>query len=286
MVRAASGAQRRVSQAMRYWKGSIALSSTRDYPLLRQVLKSGFITHSQMFEFLRLDYCASSRNAFNNRVLRLVKHGLLVRHELPFFNREVIYSISQAGAAELVANGESCAHAAANGRVGQVQTTLYHSLDLNDVHLALKRTGTLVYWVPEMEIRSRSDLTAGGYWKYYDAVVLVRLAGQDCKFALEYERTPKAARHYVAVRQRIEMESSIPQFLYLMPNHDLLRFVVDKLFNCKRSIYFGLLRDFLQQTLALPVRRNGSPASLPLTSVQAQGKEAQRTGTLFPGIAV
>lgn len=271
---------------MRYWKGSIALSSTRDYPLLRQVLQSGFVTHSQLFDFLRLDYCVSSRNAFNNRVLRLVKHGLLIRHELPFLNREITYSISRMGVAELVANGGSCALATANARPGHVQTSLYHSLDLNDVHLALKRTGTLVYWTPETEIRSRNDLTEGGYWKYYDAVVVVRLAGQDCKFALEYERTPKAARHYVTVRQRIEMETSIAQFLYLVPNYDLLRFVMDKLFNCKRAICFGLLRDFLQQTLALSVRRNGSPVSLTLTSVLTQGKEAQRIGTLFPGIAV
>src|SRR5258708_37748246 len=98
---------------MRYWKGSIALSSTRDYPLLRQVLESGFVTHSQLFEFLRLDYCVSTRNAFNNRVLRLVKHGLLIRHERPF-NREITYSISQTGAAELVAHGACCSHVTAD----------------------------------------------------------------------------------------------------------------------------------------------------------------------------
>ena len=51
-----------------------------------------------------------------------------------------------------------------------------------------------------------------GYWKYYDAVVVVRLAGQDCKFALEYERTPKAARHYAAIRERIEQETAIATF--------------------------------------------------------------------------
>ena len=91
---------------MRYWKGSIAFSTTQDYPLLRQVLHSGFITHSQLFEFMRLDYCASSRNAFNNRVLRLVKHGLLIRHELPFVNREAVYSVSEAGASEMAGKGE------------------------------------------------------------------------------------------------------------------------------------------------------------------------------------
>ena len=269
---------------MRYWKGSIALSATRDYPLLRQVLHSGFITHSQLFELLKLDYCVSSRNAFNNRVLRLVNHRLLIRHTRPFTNYEAVYSISETGASELASKGECFVHTGhLNNSMGRGQ--LNHSLDLNEIHLALKRSGTLVYWTPEMEIRSQSDLAANGYWKYYDAVVVVRLAGQDCKFALEYERTPKAARHYVDVRQRIEMETSVHQFLYLVPNHDLLCFVTDKL-NCKRAVYFGLFKDFLQETLALLVRRNGSPASVPLASVLTQGKQPQRTGMLFPGIAV
>ena len=132
---------------------------------------------------------------------------------------------------------------------GDGQGHLHHSLDLNEIHLALKRTGALVYWTPETEIRSRNDLTTAGYWKYYDAVVVVRLAGQDCKFALEYERTPKAARQYLSVRQRIEQETSITHFLYLMPNYDLLWFVADKLSECRRAVHFGLLKDFLQLTV-------------------------------------
>src|SRR5262249_7611946 len=93
---------------MRYRKGSIALSTTRDYPMLRQALDAGFISHSQLFEFLKLDYCVSSRNAFNNRVLRLVKHGLLVRHDLPSAHHESIYSLSSAGAQRLASAGEYC----------------------------------------------------------------------------------------------------------------------------------------------------------------------------------
>ncbi len=73
---------------MRYRKGSIAPSTAHDYPLLRQVLHSGFITHNQLFDFLRLDFCTFSRNAFNNRLLRLVKHRLLTRHDLPFANHD------------------------------------------------------------------------------------------------------------------------------------------------------------------------------------------------------
>ncbi len=271
---------------MRYWKGSIVLSPTRDYPLLRQVLHSGFITHNQLFDFLRLDYSASSRNAFNNRVHRLLEHGLLIRREMPFVNRRAVYSLSQAGALEFVGRGEHYVQPAGNARSNTAQSSLHHSLELNEIHLALKRSGTLVYWMPETEIRSRNDLTASGYWKYYDAIVTVRLAGQDCKLALEYERTPKAARHYLAIRERIEQETSIAHFLYLVPNHDLLWFVAERLGNCRRPVYFGLFRDFLQETLTMPVRKSDSPLSVSLDSILAQGKVAQKSGVLFSGIAV
>jgi hypothetical protein len=271
---------------MRYWKGSISLSPTRDYPLLRQVLHSGFVTHNQLFEFLRLDYSVSSRNSFNNRVHRLVKHGLLVRKEMPFVNREVVYSMSPAGASDLVGRGEYYVPPTRIGRWNTAQSGLHHSLELNEIHLALKRSGTLVYWMAETEIRSRNDLTDSGYWKYYDAVVTVRLGGQDYKFALEYERTPKAARHYLDVQLRIEQEVAIVHFLYLAPNHDLLWFVADKLSGCRRAVYFGLFQDFLEQTLTLPIRRNGSPASVSLTSILTHSKVAQRPGVLFPNIDV
>lgn len=271
---------------MRYWKGSIALSTTHDYPLLRQVLHSGSITHSQLFQFMRLDHYALSRNAFNNRVLRLVKHGLLIRHELPFINREAVYSVSEAAASEMAGNGECYARPLDDLKSSDGQGHLHHSLDLNEIHLALKRTGTLVHWMPETEIRSRNNLTTAGYWKYYDAVVVVRLAEQDCRFALEYERTPKAARQYLIVRQRIEQEASIAHFLYLMPNYDLLWFVADKLSECGRAVHFGLLKDFLHLTLAAPVRRNGSPVSMTLASVLTRGQVVPKTGTLWENIAV
>ena len=271
---------------MRYWKGSIALTSTRDYPLLRHVLQAGFVTHNQLFELLKLDYCVSSRNAFNNRVLRLVKHGLLIRRERSVATHDVVYSLSARGAEALSVNGGPFNHSTPNATSNTAHRLLHHSLDLNEVQLALKRTGSLVYWMPETEVRSRNDLTPYGYWKYYDAVVVVRLAGQDCKFALEYERTPKAARHYVAIRERLDQETSIPHFLYLVPNHDLMWFMAEKLSQCSRAVYIGLLQDFLQQTLALQVRRSGSPATVTLASVLSSGREAQKSGALFPAIAV
>ncbi len=271
---------------MRYWKGSIALSSTRDYPILRHVLQSGFITHNQLFELAKLDYCVSSRKAFNNRALRLVKHGLLDRRERLSASREVVYSLSAPADVVLGLNGNSSSYSTRNGPSKVADRQLHHSLGLNEIHLALKRTGSLVYWMPETEVRSRNDLTPCGYWKYYDAVVVVRLAGQDCKFALEYERTPKAARQYAAIRERIDQETAIRHFLYLVPNHDLMWFIAEKLSQCRRAVYIGLFREFLDQTLALPVRRSGNPSTLTLASVLASGRDPQHSGELFSGIAV
>jgi hypothetical protein len=253
---------------------------------LRYVLQSGFVTHNQLFELLKLDYCVSSRNAFNNRVFRLVRHGLLIRSERLLAGRDVVYSLSASASSALVIDGNSVNHTSSRDASITAERLLHHSLDLNEIHLSLKRTGSLVHWMPESEVRSRNELTPYGYWKYYDAVVVAHLAGQDCKFALEYERTPKAARHYVAIRERLDQETSIPHFLYLVPNHDLMWFMAEKLSQCSRAVYIGLLQDFLQQTLALQVRRSGSPATVTLASVLSSGREAQTSGALFPAIAV
>ena len=271
---------------MRYWKGSIALSSTRDYPLLSQIFRSGFITHNQLFELLKLDYCVSSRNAFNNRVLRLVKHGLLIRREHLVANRDAVYCLSSSAALALGVKGNSVNYSTLNSTSKLRDRQLHHSLDLNDIHLALKRTASLVYWMPETEVRSRNDFTPYGYCKHYDAVVVARVAGRDCKFALEYERTPKALRHYAAIRERLDQETTIRHVLYLVPSHDLVWFIAENLSQCKRAVYIGLLQDFLQQTLVLQVRRRGSPATVTFASVLAAGRETQESGTLFPGLAV
>src|SRR6267143_1563071 len=41
---------------MRYPKGSIQLNESRDLPLLRQILRSEFVSHSQLLEFMRLNH--------------------------------------------------------------------------------------------------------------------------------------------------------------------------------------------------------------------------------------
>jgi len=254
---------------VRYLKGSIVLSETKDYPLLRRVLHCTFVTPEQLFQFMKLDYCASSRNAFDNRLRRLFAHQLLLRHEIPTMNRGVVYSISPAGASELIGKGEYYSGPMESGRTsnGHVQ----HALELNEIHLALKRTGELVRWTPESDIRSRNEFTNIGFVKDYDAAVAVRIDGQEHRFALEYERTPKGKRHYRAIWKRVEAETEFLHFLYLVSNYDLLSFLVREFHDCSRAVYFGLRNDFLAETLSLPVRNNRSPVSTTFRALLAAG---------------
>ena len=57
---------------MRYQKGSFELSRAQDLPLLRQVLRSQFVTYEQMFEFMKLGCHEIRRQSFNWRIKRLV----------------------------------------------------------------------------------------------------------------------------------------------------------------------------------------------------------------------
>ena len=239
---------------MRYWKGSIALSPTQDYALLRQVLHSTFVTHCQLYDLLKLDFYANSRNAFNNRVLRLVRNKYLVRDEIPYRTQGYVYSISDKGASELIGLGEYYTSPTCRPKDGQIPKAVFHAIELNEIHLALKRSQQLVRWMPDTEIRSRNELTDCGYRKDYDAVVTLRIDGGERKFALEYERTPKARQQYAKICDDIAAERAVDRFLYLVPNYDLLSFLIGCFASLKRPIYFGLTRDFLDKLFDMPLR--------------------------------
>lgn len=73
----------------------------------------------------------------------------------------------------------------------------------------------------------------------------VKVDGGERKFALEYERPPKARKQYVQICAAIAAERTLDRFLYLVPNYDLLSFLV----GC-----FGLARDFIDRVLDMPLR--------------------------------
>jgi hypothetical protein len=178
----------------------------------------------------------------------------LVRDEVPFRTEGYVYSISSRGAAELAGLGEYYTGLPRRPVDGQLPKAVYHAIDLNEIHLALKRSGGLVQWTPDMEIRSRNEFTDRGYKKNYDALVTVRCDSSERTFALEYERTAKARKEYLQIRNGIEAETAVAGFLYLVPNYDLLSHVSSFFTSSRQAIYFGLFPDFLNHLLDMALR--------------------------------
>ena len=237
---------------MRYWKGSIQLSPSQDFPLLRQILRSDHITHSQLFEFMQLTCRERSRQSFAWRIRRLVNHGLVRGRRTTCFGGEPVYSLTAEAAQELQGMEEYCL-VSAKTRPDHAANDLLHAVELNNIHLALLRAGIPARWVPTSEIRSLNELTTFGYAKDYDAVVEVRANGGERKFALEYERTRKSKADYAWIAGRVVGEARVSLILYLAANYDLLKFVRRELWGVSSRLVFGLVRDWHSHLLEMSV---------------------------------
>jgi hypothetical protein len=250
---------------MRYRPGSIEVSPTEDEPILRLALHSRFITHEQLIRFLQIPRDPVLRNTFNWRVTRLVRHELLQSHTPPTLGRTRIYSASEAAADHLAGTGEFCE--LTPGRAKPEETCrLLHSLELNEIHLALKEAGVLIRWRTETAIRSRNELTRAALSKDYDAVVSVRIGAAVAEFALEYERTAKTKSRYLMIRRRLEEGDEVPQVLYLASNFHLLETLMDFLAGSRRTVWFGLFADFRSSLLDMSVYGRKRLHRVPLRS--------------------
>jgi hypothetical protein len=249
---------------MGFQKGSITLNPSQDIPLLLQVLHSRFITHDQLREFMLLDGHEVKQACFNWRVRRLVQSGLLNRDCARPVTPSPVYSITPVAALMLA---EHCP-VLNNGRQKDVSRPTYwrHSMDVNDLHLALARQGVLEDWQSEMIIRAKNELTSSGYVKDYDAIVTVRIENCPVTFALEYERTPKKTREYFEIRSLLEQENQINHFLYIVPEPDLGSFILHCFSGTTVALFVGLADEFTKSFTEMNVIEAASGTTKPITA--------------------
>ncbi len=238
---------------MRYPKDSIQLNQSRDFPLLRQILRSEFVTHSQLFEFMHLCHYERSRKSFDWRLRRLVDRELVRRQTTSNCTGEFVYSAASGAALLLQGMGEYCLVGRDRFNGKEAERSVLHSIGLNEIHLSVLRAGLLVRWMGSMEIRSQNELTGFGFAKDYDAVVTVRTETGEQRFALEYERSPKPMRYYRDVATSLGRETHVSHVLYLVSNYDLLQFVCGFFRSSQCHVLFGLVRDWHAQLLDMPV---------------------------------
>src|SRR5712692_7351866 len=238
---------------MRYPKGSIQLNQSRDLPLLRHILRSEFVTHSQLFEFMRLNHYEHSRKSLDWRLRRLVDHGLVRRQTMSGCTGEFVYSAASGAAVLLQGMGEYCLVGRDRFNGKEAERNVPHAIGLNEIHLSVLRAGLLARWIGSMEVRSQNELTGFGFAKDYDAVVTVRTETGEQRFALEYERSPKPMRYYRDVATSLSREAHVNRVLYLVCNYDLLQFVSGFFGNSQCRVFFGLVKDWHSQLLDMPV---------------------------------
>ena len=236
---------------MRYPKGSLDLNLSHDYPLLRQIARSRFVTHNQLFEFSKAQACGCGRSSFNWRLRRLQEHNLVLRQTVADVGGEYVYSITASSAGYLAGKGDVYTPPRHDEHRKCMHLQMQHAIDLNDIQLALIRSGLLVKWVSENEIRFENKFLPYAYTKYYDAVVTVSVASSNLTFGLEYERTPKLEKEYDAIAQRLLVERHISQFLYLTTNEQLLRLVSWSFRRMDVCAYFGLVTEWHRRVLEM-----------------------------------
>lgn len=238
---------------MRYAKGSLVISEERDIPLLRQVRNSRFVSHDQLFEFMKFGGVDHCRNSFNWRVKRLVKYGQLDLCRDVYGAGSAVYRIARVGIALLEHHGQFTSVLHSNSEHLPHVSQAFHSLELNRIQLALAQANLLAGWQSEVEIASFNTISRTPYRKDYDAIVDVWVGDKTARFALEYERTLKSFREYDRIRGALQTERQIGCILYLTSGVEVLLHLVHELQPVNRSLAFANARDFAKELLDTPV---------------------------------
>ena len=245
---------------MRYAKNSLVVSPERDIPLLRQVRNSRFVSHNQLFQFMQyggFDHCRSS---FNWRTRRLVGSGHLSVCEGVFGAGSVVYRISKEGLLLLEHHDQFTTVLHSNTEHLPHSSQVFHSLELNAIHLALSQQNVLAGWHSEIEVASFNTISRSPYQKDYDAIVDVWIGDKRACFALEYERNLKSSRHYERIRRALELERQVGCVLYLTAGVEIMVHLMHEFESVNMNLAFASAGDFGQLLLDTTVmtERNGS----------------------------
>lgn len=234
---------------MRYPRASVVIQEGRDIPLLRQVRNSKFASHNQLLELMRFTGSESSRDSFAWRVRRLLKCGFLSVCEGAFDAEGAVYRITRKGIALLEHQGHFTTVLHSGTKHLPHISQVFHSLELNRIHLALARQNLLANWQSEIEIASFNTISCSPYQKDYDAIVDVWLGEKTARFALEYERSLKSYRHYDRIRAALQAERQVGWILFLTSGMEVLIHLVYELNLVANRVAFANACDFEQMLL-------------------------------------
>jgi len=229
---------------MRFARGSVSVSETRDIPLLLHVRNAKFISHDQLFHILQMAALEYSRESFNWRVKRLSSGHYLSACEGDFGNGTVVYRITRRGLTQLESNGHFAAVLNSKTQHLPHPSQVHHALELNAIQLELAREKILVAWKSDVEAASWNTVSRNPLEKDYDAVVDVWNRATAARFGLEYERTLKSGQQYDRIRRALETEDKLGCILYLTAGEEMSLHLANELSGVPKRLAFATAKAF------------------------------------------
>jgi hypothetical protein len=233
-----------MEREMRHPPGSIAISADSDVLLMRTVYRAGHATFHQLYTALHPVKEKRLWDTLNWRIGRLVKHKFLDRTPVEGLSSPV-FSLGENGELCLQGSEKFLVERAGRSRGANKRHQIWHDVELFDIQLALRRAGVVVLWESEPEVKAVNDFTTDRYAKDYDAVVTFQSGHRCGKVAIEYERTPKWSKTYERICAEIDIERKLDTCLYLVPNRELLAFLLHALQKARSRIVVTLASEFV-----------------------------------------
>jgi hypothetical protein len=243
---------------MRYRRGHISLSDTKDVPLLLTIRNARAITYDQICAIARFDGIAGSRRIVHWRLSRLEVSGLVQRMKYDLLFSQPIFSITSLGLEVLESRGHALLSLPPTTKEIVRRSQILHSVELAGIRIALASKGILMSWKWELEIVSRNLVYEGESTKDYDALAEIVVGDVTKSFGIEFERTLKGAGRYEELRRVFNAERSVDTILYLTPNSEILYLLAVELRDVRKRIGFALSKTFQANLLDADVLSNTS----------------------------
>ena len=248
---------------MRYYKGHIALSDARDVPVLLHVRNARAICLDQLCDLLSLEIVERPRS-LRWRLTRLEKAGLVTRFRGQTHLRTPVFGITQQGLIFLESRGHYLLSLPSATEATLHPSQVAHALELVNIRVALAKAGVLHSWKSDLEIASRNLVLETGTAKDFDAVAGIEVNGRSRTIGIEYERSPKAAARYRAIREVFERDETTDAILYLTANDDILYLLAMELRATRKRIGFVLNDTFRRSLLETRTLTNSSNSEVVL----------------------
>ena len=239
---------------MRYPKGSIQMGPV-DFQMLRQVLRNQVVSRYQLRQLVELEIHgrihehSSSWRAFNWRLQRLLRCGLVAKHPALFSGHDEVLTLTKAGLRWLAAYGENCFDMVALSPSKLDSYALIHALAMCNVQIALKMAGLLRHWTSDAWLKSLLAHGDSPYAKVYDAVAELDLKGTVRTLGIEYERTRKTNENYREIAGRLQAETNLDAILYLAQDQTLLSKIAGFFTSVSVPVLFCELGEFRESLL-------------------------------------